>query len=76
MPTISQYTNPVAAVFFAVLGGVFRLKQDRRDPKWAEVVDDFENVIGSAHQFYSNGGWAVHTGPFAGYVRADQVEFV
>lgn len=76
MPTISNDTNPVAAVYFAILGGTFRLRRDHRDPKWAEVLDDAGNVIGSAHQCYANGGWAVHTGPFAGYVRPDQVECV
>lgn len=62
----------------AVVMGVvkFRLKTTDDTKKWAQVLDVDGKVIGDANQMYGNGGWAVHTAPYAGYASADEVEFV
>jgi hypothetical protein len=81
MTTISQETDSVAAVFFAVLGGKFRLRlEDPKAPpgrRFADVLDDQGNRIGGAYDYvYSGTGYAVHTRAFAGYVPEAQIEYV
>ena len=75
--TITAETDSVSAVWFACARGKFILRvQEEFSPNWADVLDSQGNVIGDAHQMYSDGGWAVHTAPFAGYVSPSQVVFV
>src|SRR5438477_11596304 len=75
--TINNSTDSVSAVWFSLLGGKFLLRIDEEfSSTYAEVLDSEGNVIGSANQMYSDGGWAVHTVPFAGYVSPLQVVFV
>ncbi|MFL6437723.1 MAG: hypothetical protein ACJ71Q_09100 [Terriglobales bacterium] len=77
LSTINNSTDSVTAIFFALLGGKFILRIDHDfSSSFADVLDSTGNVIGSANQMYSDGGWAVHTVPFAGYVSPSQIVFV
>lgn len=80
MSTINENTNPVSAVLHAVTGGKFRVRlttdegPGRRD---GYVLDDSDNIIGSASDATYNGrGFAVHTKPYAGYVPEEDIIFV
>jgi hypothetical protein len=64
-------------VMAVVLGLVrWRLRRDSSNSGWANVLNAAGDVIGGASQIYANGGWAVHTKPFAGYVGPDEITFV
>lgn len=77
VPTIDNSTDSVAGVWFALLGGKFLLRIDHEfSSTFADVLDSCGNVIGSATQMYADGGWAVHTKPYAGYVEPSQIIFV
>ena len=73
MTTIKVETDPLAAVFFAVAGGKFRLKS--AEDGFVKVLDDDGNIIGSAYRIYPD-GYAVETAPYAGYVADSQIEWV
>ena len=79
--TIDHDTSPLDAVFHAVVGGKFilRLHEPNAEPgrRFADVLNDAGERIGSAHDFIYHGtGFAVHTGPYGGFVSLDQVVFV
>jgi hypothetical protein len=77
--------DSVTSVWAMCLGtGKYLLRRDKGTAtyhdsiasKWAQVVNEQGERIGDAHQMYADGGWAVHTRPFAGYVSPDQIQFV
>lgn len=79
--TISENTPALTAVIFACTGGKFRVRLEDPDAlpgeRFGYVLDDNGTVIGDAcDRIYGGGGFAVHTGPFAGYVPFYQIEFV
>lgn len=67
-----------ASLVVGVLMGVvrFRLRLCEGSDAFADVLDPDGNVIGSAHQFYADGGWSIQTRPFGGYVKPSEVEIV
>lgn len=73
--TIDKDTPPVAAVYFAVLGGKFLLRRVNWSPNVADILNNSGEIIGSAQRIYSD-GWSVHTRPFGGYVPDDQIVYV
>lgn len=72
--TINADTNPLAAVWFAILGRKFLLHE--YTDGYAYVLNDDGQIIGEAHRMSKSGGWSVHTIPFGGVVSADQIMFV
>jgi hypothetical protein len=74
--TINNATTSVSAVWHSLTGGKFILRVTTPGQGWAHVLDDQGNIIGDANQMYSDGGWAVHTKPFGGYVPSSQIIFV
>ena len=78
--TIREDTSPVAAVWFSLLGGKFRIRligDNCPGRRTGDVLDDDGNIIGSAHDsIYGGHGFAVHTKPFGGFVPEDQIDFV
>ena len=75
--TMTGSEDSVTAVWAQCLGvGKYLLVRDPDSKTWARVINEKGEQIGDANQMYSDGGWAVHTRPFAGYVPPSQVEFV
>jgi hypothetical protein len=78
--TISNATDSLTAVRFAIAGGRFRVRlTEDNGPgrRWGDVLDDNGSVIGSAHDsIYGGRGFAVQTRPFGGFVSTDQIDFV
>ena len=62
----------------AVICGLvrWRFRRLRGDTFNAHVLNAAGEKIGGAQQIYPNGGWAVHTKPYAGYVGPDDITFV
>jgi hypothetical protein len=79
MTAMTADTSSAAAVLYAVLGGKFRLLLTRDEGigrREAAVLDAAGNRIGYASDsIYAGRGWAVHTGPYAGYVPEAQIEY-
>jgi hypothetical protein len=74
--TIKDTTDPLTAMWFALSQGTFRIRM-RQDGLSGEVLDDDDNVIGSASTYlYGSRGFSVHTRPFAGFVSRDQVQLI
>ena len=70
----------VQAIWLQCLGaGKYILKRDGggkfRHYEHAQVLNPDGDQIGSATRIYSD-GWAIHTGPFGGYVPDNQIHFV
>lgn len=80
MLTISEGTNPVSAMWFALAGGTFRIRlTDDGGPgrRAGRVLDSDGNEIGSASDVtYGGRGFSVWTRPFAGFVPNEQIEIV
>ena len=81
MKTIKEDTNPVTAVWFALMGGKFRVRLHVEDhptvSRWGDVLDDDDNVIGSASDFiYGGRGFAIHTKAYGGFVPSENIDFV
>ena len=78
--TIREDTPSVAAVWFSLTGGRFRVEKTSDDGpgQWSgRVLDDDGNSIGSAGSYpYGTRGASIHTRPFAGFVPIDQIDFV
>jgi hypothetical protein len=79
--TITHDTPATVAVVHAVMGGKFRLRlhDPNAEPgrRFADVLNDADEKLGGASDYiYRGTGFAVHTGPYGGYVSLDQVEFV
>lgn len=76
---ITAETPSVAALWYTILGGQFRLRMVQDNGighRWANVLDAEGNCIGQADDFiYGASGWAVHTAPFAGFVPNSQIVF-
>jgi hypothetical protein len=80
--TFNGETSAVAAIVGLSIGGLtFRVRLHgeglkERYPS-GDVIDTGGNVIGSAYSYtYGGRAFAVHTGPFAGYVEFSECEFV
>lgn len=79
--TITSNTHPVDALRHTLLGGKFivRLSDPEAKPghRSGYVLDDAGDIIGDASDYiYSGRGYAVHTGPFAGFVPAEDIVIV
>lgn len=79
-PTIRADTSPVDAIWFAVLGGQFRVRlTEDNGPglRSGEVLDEQGRVIGSASDFiYRGAGFCICTAPYHGYAALDQIALV
>lgn len=81
MTTIDNNTSSVDAVWHAVTGGKFRIRllpQEKGSrSRWGIVLNDKGEQIGDANDYtYGSRGFAVHTGPYGGFVSIEQIEFV
>ena len=74
MPTVLDSPEPSSVRPFRFR---LRLRAPTGGTRWADVLDESDQVIGSAHDRpYPGYGFAVHTREFAGFVADASVDFV